>query len=148
MTPKTIIVGMNNPHSSRADTALLPMPKNSAGWRLWKMHNDVSGVSRAEHWRGFEFVNACDARLWDPYAARKKMANLWNSWPGRRVILCGRSLLDTMWLHRPPALAWHRDDGVTWCYIPHPSGLSREYNDDRLRAAVGMRLMEECEDET
>ncbi len=142
---KTLIVGMNNPNSGRADTALLPYPRNSAGWRLWKMCHDVSNVSRYTYRQSFEFVNLCDGQVWDVGAARAKYEALESAWAGRRVVLCGLAVLGVLRLARPPAgLLWARTArDLTWCYVPHPSGLCREYNNPLVRLCVGLRLEEE-----
>lgn len=136
---------MNNPHTKRADAALLPYPANSAGWRLWKMCHDVCGVSRHQFRQSFEFVNLCDDVVWDAGAARAKFLALESAWAGRRAVLCGLAVLGVLNLARPPAgLIWGRTArDLTWCWIPHPSGLTREYNDPLVRLCVGLRLEEE-----
>jgi len=139
---RAIIVGMNNPLSENPRAALMPYPKNSAGWRLWKMFHDVTGLSRAEYMRGFERVNLCDSRDWDPKAARSKAEALWPRWGGRTVVICGRAVQQVLWLQPRATLAYSVREGVRWCYILHPSGLSREYNDERMRLVVGLRLEE------
>lgn len=142
---RTLVVAMNNPNSSRADSALLPYPKNSAGWRLWKMCHDVCGVSRHEFRRSFEFVNLCDDVVWNPLAARTKYEQLESAWEGRRAVLCGAAVLGVLRLAPPSSgLVWGRTArDLTWCHVPHPSGLCREYNDPIVRLAVGLRLEEE-----
>lgn len=143
MSERAIIVGMNNPHSDSPRSALLPYPKNSAGWRLWKMCHDVSGVSRAEFRRSLEFVNLCDARVWCPLAARRKWEALESAYAGRTVVMCGRLVLAASWRTRGGVGRWYASGGGgRWCYIPHPSGLNREYNDPLLRLVVGLRLEE------
>lgn len=139
---KAVIVGMNNPLSEDPRAALLPHPKNSAGWRLWKMFHDVTGLSRSEFRRGFEFVNLCDSFAWCPYAARRKVEALWPHWRGRTVVACGRAVQGAMWLRPRVWGAYSVLDGVRACAIPHPSGLTREYNDELMRLMVGLRLEE------
>lgn len=144
MSERTIIVGMNNPLSVEPRAALLPYPRGSAGWNLWRMAYDVSGVSRSEFRRSFEFVNLCDDRLWDPIAARAKYETLESAWAGRRVLLMGRAVLAVLWLATPLYdLRWRGGLGYQWCNLPHPSGLCREYNNKTFRLAVGLRLEQE-----
>lgn len=134
---------MNNPLTSRPDAALLPHPVNSAGWRLWRMCHDHNGVSRSTYRRSYEFVNLCDSTWWDPLAARAKRDALWPTWTGRRVVLCGVQVLTVCRLQRPPRfLQWSEYEEVRWCWIPHPSGLTRDYNDPMMRMLVALRLEE------
>lgn len=144
MSDRTLIVGMNNPLSASPRAALLPYPSRSAGWNLWRMANEVCGVSRSEFRRSFEFVNLCDDRLWCPIAARAKYDALESAWAGRRVALLGRAVLGVLWLKAPPYdLRWRVGRPYLWCSLPHPSGLCREYNDETMRRAVGLRLEQE-----
>lgn len=144
MSERTIIVGMNNPLSVEPRAALLPYPRGSAGWNLWRMASDVCGVSRSEFRRSFEFVNLCDDRIWNPIAARAKYETLESAWAGRRVLLMGRAVLGVLWLNTPPYdLRWRSGRPYLWCSLPHPSGLCREYNNKTFRLAVGLRLEQE-----
>ena len=141
MTPP-VIIGLNNPHSGRSDTALLPYPKNCAGWRLWKMVHDVCGISRAEWCRRTERVNLVDAQIWDPLAGARRGEDLWKTLAGRRVVVLGAAPRNALRLNPSPALLWSVSRGVTWCWAPHPSGLCREYNDPVMRYALGCRMEE------
>lgn len=139
-TLKPVLVGMNNPYSSRPEAALLPAPSGCAGWRLWRMVHDVSGVSRAEYCRTFDRRNLINTQWWDPLAARERGEALWRALEGHTVVVLGQATLASMWLPRPLELLWSVSGGVRWCYAPHPSGLNRWYNNPVNRAAVGMRL--------
>lgn len=137
-----VLAGMNNPNSPRPDTALLPYPKNSAGWRLWKMVSNVCGISRAEWCRSTERVNLVDDTEWDPRRARARGEELWRSWRGRRVVVLGDATLRALGLPKTPVLLWSVSNGVTWCWAPHPSGLCRSYNDPLARWVLGARMEE------
>lgn len=138
---KPLIVGMNNPLSSDQRAALLPYPRGSAGWNLWSMARDVCGVSRGEYRRRLDFRNVLDSRSWDPVAARANAHALESAWEGRRVVLLGRAVLGVLWLTPPASVAlWRSERGCTWCWLPHPSGLNREYNDPLLRRVAGLLL--------
>lgn len=146
---RPVVVGMNNPLSADPRSALLPAPRGSAGWNLWKMCHDVCGVSRWEFRQSMEFVNLCDARLWCPLAARAKYERVSSGWEGRRVLLLGRAVLGVLRLPAPASgLLWASHAGFRWCYAPHPSGLNRDYNDPLTRLAVGLRLEELCKTST
>lgn len=142
---RLVIVGMNNPLSDRPESALLPYPVNCAGWRLWKMVNDVSGVSRAEYCRLTERVNLVNARAWDPARARETAAGLWSRLEGRRAVILGAATRTSLWLPQVGPASWTVSGGVAWCAVPHPSGLCREYNDPLMRVVVGLMLEEELE---
>jgi len=137
-----VIVGMNNPLSEDPRAALMPYPRGSAGWRLWRMVSDVCGIGRAEWMRRTERVNLCDTKIWDPRLASAKAERLWPTLRGRRVVLCGRLTQQILRLSDSHRLEWRESDGVTWCWIPHPSGLCREYNDPLMREVVGLRFEE------
>lgn len=140
---RAVVVGMNNPLSEDPRAALLPYPRGSAGWNLWRMVSEVCGVSRSEFRRSLEFVNLCDSRIWDPIAARRKYEALESGWEGRRVVLLGGAVLGVLNLQRPSSAAlWCSRAGYEWCSLPHPSGLCREYNNPFARRVTGLRLEE------
>lgn len=154
MTQKAVIIGMNNPHSDNPEHALAPFPARVAGWNLWRMLADVSpGVSRLQYMRGFERINLLTAREWCPIEARRQSAGLLECLRGRTVLVAGRSTSNVLWLPAQTELKWAEARGVKYCYLPHPSGLNRWYNDKVNRLAVGYRLEElltktACEDST
>ncbi len=51
----------------------------------------------------------------------------------RRVVLCGRKVLEAFVLGDMEALEWRKAYGTTIGYLPHPSGVSRWWNDPRNR---------------
>lgn len=140
-----VLVGMNNPHSARPDTALLPYPRGCAGHRLWQMVNEVCGVSRAEYCRLTERRNLLDARTWDPLAAADRLEDAWRTLEGRRAVLLGNSVRRLMRLPRVAPASWTLDKprNTAWSWLPHPSGLCRDYNDPVMRIAAGMHIEEE-----
>ena len=142
---RVVILGMNNPHSARQDTALLPWPRGCAGWRLWKMANEVCGVSRAEYCRLTDRRNLLDARTWDARRASERVEDVGTTLQGRRVVVLGRTLARLMWLPETTPATWQRGGrfDFEWAYLPHPSGLCRDYNDQTMRLAAGLLLEEE-----
>lgn len=133
---------MNNPSTGDPRAALLPYPRGCAGWRLWKMVHDVCGISRHEWCQRTERVNLLETTWWDPLAAAERGEALWRTWAGRRVVVLGAATRTALRLPPAPALLWSVSSGVTWCWVPHPSGRCREYNDPLARIAVGMRMEE------
>lgn len=142
---RAVIVGMNNPHSARPESALLPYPAGVAGHRLWAMTHEVCGVSRAEYCRMTVRVNLVDARRWDPIAARERWEALQTMLRDRRVVILGRSALAVAHLPRTTPASWQRTENFEWCYLPHPSGLCREYNEQLMRLAAGYTIEAEIE---
>ncbi len=55
---------------------------------------------------------------------------------GRRVVVAGQRVADALGL-RLPLGAWLRWRGSQWAVIPHPSGLTREYNCADVREVAG-----------
>lgn len=143
--PRPVLIGMNNPHSARPEAALLPHPRGVAGWRLWRMVSDVSGIGRADYVRMTDRRNLLDSRDWDPVAARPRAAALWDELQGRRVVVLGGSVRAALWLSSTTPASWRTDRGVDWAYLPHPSGLCRDYNDPLLRLVAGLLIEEEIE---
>lgn len=142
---RVVILGMNNPHSERPDSALLPWPRGVAGYRLWSMVHDVCGVSRAEYCRLTDRRNLLDARTWCHRAATERLQDVGTMLQGRRVIVLGRTLAHLMWLPSTTPASWVANSrfGCTVAYIPHPSGLCRDYNDPIIRVAAGLLVEEE-----
>lgn len=136
---RPVLVGMNNP---RPDAALIPWPMGCAGWRLWRMVHEVCGVSRAEWCRRTVRVNLLDSQIWDPLAAARRGEELWRTLEDRTVVVLGAATRAALRLNPTPVLSWSVSGGVRWCWVPHPSGLCREYNDPLVRTVVGMRMEE------
>lgn len=140
--PRTVLCGMNNPHSADPRLALYPAPSGVAGHRLWVMLHDVAGSSRREYLDGFDRRNLLTG-VWNAAAARDAARELWSTLNGRRVVLLGQAVVNAANLHRMPPLVWSVSDGVTWCEVPHPSGRNLIHNDQIMRFAVGLLLEEE-----
>lgn len=148
MTDKRpVLIGMNNPLSSDPRYALAPYPQGVAGHRLYQMLQAQNGARRAQYMRVFDRRNVLSARVWDVNAARRESAGLKETLGGRKVCILGRDTLNALHLRGTvPPLQWNEyftlgmEDKMTWCYVPHPSGLNLWYNDDLNWTAVGLRL--------
>lgn len=143
MSKLTVLIGMNNPHSDDPRFALAPHPRGVAGHNLWRMANEVCGVSRAQYMRTLQRINLCLGATYDGKLARDKVESLGEELRGRRVILMGDEVRRSFWLPKLRLYDWHERDGMLWCQLPHPSGLNRLYNDPVLRMATGLRLERE-----
>jgi len=103
----------------------------------------------------FDRRNVLTSRTWDRKAARDAGYAVWCSLDQRIVAFLGRQVLDAV---GAPAdvepLKWCTPQGgimqeggpLRWCYIPHPSGLTRWYNEPANRVAVGLRLEQMAEE--
>lgn len=143
MTELTVLVGMNNPHSSDPRFALAPHPRGVAGYNLWRMAFDVCGVPRAKYMRSLQRVNLCLGNTYDGKVARATAESLGEELRGRRVIFLGDEVRRSFWLPKLRLFDWHKSEQFTWCQLPHPSGLNRMYNDPIIRLAAGLRLERE-----
>lgn len=157
---KPIIVGLYNPYSDQVNDALVPYPDASAGGRLFSMLNKID-ISYLDH-RAFNasahksvYVQRLDRRnlchelhggrtqrLFARMAANEMLLTFPD---GATVILLGREVfsafnsclgnqLQLTLIH--PQVA----DGITWRWLPHPSGRSQIYNSPVMRTLAGLLL--------
>lgn len=153
---KTVIIGMNNPYSGDPRYALYPHPENSAGARLCAMFLTESKrqnklTDKRDYIDGFERMNLVDTPTWDAVSAKVRGRDIKKLLVGRRVIICGVSVLTFLNLYRHEWLVWSErprdllEDTFDYVLIPHPSGRCREYNDPEVCRQVGMILVQEWE---
>lgn len=143
---KTILLGENNPQSADPARALYPAPAHSAGANLLKMLQvRVPEATTEDYLRTFDRRNLLDSTEWDAKLAEAAGPAVWDDLEGRRVVLLGMQVVRAV-LGSGDGVApieWRRSlDGHTWCYLPHPSGKNRWYNDDANRAAAELLLEE------
>lgn len=143
--PRPLLIGMNNPLSRDPEHA----PEGCTGHRLWTMLHEACGASRAEYLRAFERRNVLSGRDWSLSAARAEAETLRPLLAGRTVLLLGRGVPAALRYPETEPLVWqtqggllYADDPARWCYVPHPSGLNRWYNEPSNRAALGRLLAE------
>lgn len=158
---KPIIVGLHNPYSSLTEDALVPYPDTSAGGRLFAMLNKIDVTCLGA--RGFRasahksvyvmsldrrnLLDRLDVNLGMQRASARIAANeMLLTFPeGATVILLGKQVftafnaclgqkLQLMLIH--PQVV----DGITWRWLPHPSGRSTAYNDPVTRTLAGLLL--------
>lgn len=161
---KPILVGMNNPISTRPGHELYPAPDHCTGHRLWQMLNSRTGASRLQYLECFERRNLVRGLQWDRLAARARAYEVVQELrgSGRTVVLLGQSVREAFHYvltdleindyeagSRPyqgglPPLLVHPQvaGGVAWRQIPHPSGRNLWYNSEENRKVVEL-LMEE-----
>jgi hypothetical protein len=154
---KPIIVGMNNPISTRPGHELYPAPEGCTGHRLWRMLNSRTGASRLQYLDTFERRNLVRAVAWDRLAARARAYEMMQELrgTGRTVVLLGQSVREAFdfalrgdgeleFQYGLPPLLVHPQEagGCTWRQVPHPSGRNLWYNAEENRKVVEL-LMEE-----
>jgi hypothetical protein len=148
--PKTWLVGEHNPYGADSYYALYPAPDGSAGARLC----DFLDLTRREYLRRFERRNLLSSLPWSAKRAREAAAALRAELvDGDCLVLLGAKVarafgydFEILKKHREIVREDERGGGFAQLVIcrvlvaPHPSGLSRAWNDPtmpaRLRAAL------------
>ena len=134
------IIGMNNPYSDNPKHSLFPHPTQSAGYRLWKLLNNRTGVTRGQYVRAFDRRNLVTG-TWVRENALVNYAGMHAGLRGRVVLLLGEEVRKVVGVQKelimPTVL-----DGVTYRQLTHPSGLCRWYNDP-VCAGMAAMLLEE-----
>lgn len=140
----TLLLGMNNPHHDDPEYDLWPGPKNCTGWRIWQMLYSRTGATQSDYIRAFHRRNLVRGRTWD----KSKIGNsvtqlspLMN--PGTTVVLLGDLVLSAVNdLFRVKKILIHPQEvqGITYRFVPHPSGRNLFYNDPVQKELVAMLL--------
>lgn len=137
MTPEVWLVGMNNPYGSDERYALYPEPRGAAGDRLCRV---ILGMDMRDYMRSFVRRNTMKGN-WRLSEAKVSAASVFRELPpGTTVVLLGQQVWEA-WkavipTRLPGAPSWapfltKRDQvgDLTFITFPHPSGLSRAWND-------------------
>lgn len=128
---KVWLVGENNPYSRDPRYDLYFDPPESAGGRLCRL---ILGMRERDYLRSFERRNLLAAPRWSIPAARFAAAELAKQVADAdRVVLLGRKVFDA-WppTHRGATAYWtpfEVRNGGSVLLLPHPSGLSRAWNE-------------------
>jgi len=159
--PRVWLVAENNPYQTdpieAQRYALYFEPPQSAGGRLCRQ---IFGMDEREYLRAFERRNLLHQPKWSVPAAReaaralqREMEKVWRS-PGNVVVLLGRKVFDAWqdwrsamlgnrtWDGRwaPFTALWWQGDRII--FLPHPSGLCREWNAPGTYARARALLVE------
>lgn len=145
MTPpidasRVILVGEANPYGADPRYALYFEPPQSAGGRLCKV---VLGMTGREYLRTFHRVNLCPSK-WSAPVARARAGELMAL--HAPIVLLGAKVCDAFGVEFDPVrTSMFADTGEPYVVIPHPSGLSRGWNQpgmhDKAKEAI-MRLVQ------
>ncbi len=135
---KPLLIGQAPGPRSRPEYPLFPYPAQSAGARL----QTFAGLTRGQYLRGFDRMNLLNEfpgkdphRKGDNFPLAKAAQRAEELRPllmDRRVILIGRYVAKSFGYDRTPFFEWCHDS-FDFCIVPHPSGLSRAYNEPEPR---------------
>src|SRR5258708_2762507 len=92
MTHRPVLIGMNNPISSRPEYVLWPDPPGCTGWRLWKMLHDRNECTKRDYLRAFTRLNLVTGQRWDATSGRRAARLLRVELRGRVVVLLGQEV--------------------------------------------------------
>lgn len=139
---RPVLIGMNNPVSSRPEHALYPHPPGCTGNRLFEMlKSRVPDVTMHDYLERFDRRNLVPRKSWSAAMAAKHANVLFLEFfgTGRTVVLLGA---DTVKAFNFPRLLIHPTitGGATWRQIPHPSGRNLWYNDPTNQVLVATLL--------
>jgi hypothetical protein len=135
VTRRPILVGESNPYPC---SPLAPDFPNSSGARLLRMINEVATMYPSEYEHAFDRRNLC-RRQWSDKVAEDQAVKIHRTLRhGDVVVVLGHKVRRAMRL--PRDLKRKIIGGVTFYWVPHPSGLNRIYNDPGTRRRVGRLL--------
>lgn len=151
----TTLVGESNPYGADSHYALYPLPERASGGRLAR----ALGLSALEYLAAFQRLNLLteplpNGRLWSVPLARARAAHvLAATAKGDALVLCGAKVaaafgFDFECALLRPAPILHLTEHARQIHavvIPHPSGLSRVWNQrgmaERVRAALAAAVL-------
>lgn len=121
---KPLLVGESNPYQVHPHLsqrfALYPHPPRCAGWNLC---HKIMQLDEREYLARFDRVNLCDGK-WSMREAKERAASILDG-PYRTVIAFGAKVTAAFGFKFEPFKAWL--GGII--ILPHPSGLSRAWNE-------------------
>jgi len=124
---KPWLIGESNPYGGAPGYALYPEPPHCAGWRLC---HKVLELEPMEYFRRFERRNLLEGGRWSVRAGRAAAGKLLEERGYAPLVLLGAKVAEAFGLRYAPFTFHHQ---VGWrapaAIIPHPSGLSRAWND-------------------
>lgn len=130
---------MNNPYGSDENYALYPEPRGAAGDRLYRV---ILGMDKHDYMRSFVRRNTMKG-VWKLAQAKVAAASLFRELPpGTTVVLLGQQVWEawksidpgrllgcsSKWI--PFTIMGDQTQDLTYVLFPHPSGLSRFWNDE------------------
>lgn len=144
---KPLIVGMNNPYSDDPYFALYPSPEKSAGFKLYMMlkeagHREGFNVLKQNYVDTFDRMNVVNGQSYNRLEASKNKPKILDAMRHRLTVICGAGTArDLKLFYGGFTLEKNVVGPYSYYVIPHPSGLTREYNDPEMRFRVGELLL-------
>lgn len=134
---RATLIGEANPYGGAPHYALYPDPVGCAGHRLCYK---VLQTDYDTYLREFDRVNLCP-RAWKMSEARARATLLIGDCrPTQVLVLLGRKVATAFDCQDVPAFDWTTVNSARIVSLPHPSGLSRAWNEpgafDRARALL------------
>lgn len=138
------LIGENNPYSDDPYFALYPRPVTASGYRLCAK---ILGMREATYLHVFERRNLLSQPRWSAPRAKAEATRILNQEDDLPLVLCGAKVARAFGLPTDPFQVRTLSHGLhtgmrkrTVVVIPHPSGLSRAWNEpgafERARAAI------------
>jgi len=128
------LIGESNPYGSDPRAALYPSPSGSAGHRLCC---SILGMTAHGYLRAFERRNLVVGAKWSAPAAREAAARILEERGDAPLVLLGAKVCAAFGVaFQPFSIVGGTSLGPTAvpaAVLPHPSGLSRAWNDPRSR---------------
>jgi hypothetical protein len=99
-------------------------------------------ICTGDYLNAFERINMVPGTIWNKPLARANADRIRAKMEGRTTVLLGRVVPACLGWKPPPWMVWCSLDSGKWMNIPHPSGMTREYNSAEFRRRVGDLLLE------
>jgi hypothetical protein len=128
---RPLIVGEANPINGSAEYALWPDPPGCSGWRLCHV---IMGISRETYLSTFDRANlfSVPPERWRKRTAKEKAYELKSTLSqDRRLILLGKKVAEAFDCEADLPFVQLDPRARHYVALPHPSGLSRTWNDPR-----------------
>lgn len=130
---KPLLIGEANPYGGDPYFALYPSPEGCSGHRLCCL---ILKMRRVDYLREFEHVNLC-WRDWNIREARDSARKILSDPKYTRIVLFGAKVSQAFGVPFKPFTV----NGIG-LVLPHPSGLSRSWNDSSAFARARMMMSE------
>ena len=150
---RTLLVGLDNPHSGDPKRALAPLPSDATGGRIVDLiQTSLTDYTMKDYLRDFDRVNLYPIKMAASGKGATKTDRLMAQWclmyamrgGYENVVLFGNRVKAAFADITPE---WPNEsdycrvgDTISFWYMPHPSGRNRWYNDKRNQLLVGERL--------
>lgn len=140
---KPMLIGMNNPLSTRPGYELYPAPEGCTGHRIWQMLTSRTDCTRMDYIQTFERRNLVVGIHYDRAAAKKSAGKIVQELFGTRrtIVVLGEDVRKAFGLEKN-LIHPQEMHGCTWRQLPHPSGRNLWYNSESNRVAAAMLLEE------